>query len=125
MISPVIDTSLRTGRRVNSDTIAVTIVTPADGPSFGIAPDGTCTCSSEFLKKSGSICHSVACARTHDSAARADSFITSPSWPVSVSEPPPAMRVASTNSTSPPTGVQAMPVATPGFLVRSLISSSM
>ena len=47
---------------------------------------------------------------------RADSFITSPSWPVSVSWLPPGMRDASTNSTSPPTGVQARPMATPGSL---------
>ena len=87
VISPVIARSPRTGRPVSSDAIAVTIVTPADGPSFGIAPDGTCTCISAFLKKSGSMLYSRAWARSHDSAARADSFITSPSWPVSVSEP--------------------------------------
>ena len=56
------------------------------------------------------------CARNHDSAIRADSFITSPSWPVSVSWLPPAMRDASTNRTSPPTGVHARPIATPGSL---------
>ena len=33
------------------------------------------------------------------------------------------MRVASINSTSPPTGVQASPVATPGSEVRSATSS--
>ena len=42
VISPVIATSPRTGRPVNSDASAVTIVTPAEGPSLGIAPDGTC-----------------------------------------------------------------------------------
>ena len=41
VISPVIAMSPRTGRRVSSDTSAVTIVTPAEGPSFGMAPDGT------------------------------------------------------------------------------------
>ena len=55
---------------------------------------------------------------------RADSFITSPSWPVSVSWLPPDMRDASMKSTSPPTGVQARPMATPGSRVRSRISSS-
>ena len=68
--------------------------------------------------------YSRACVRSHDSAARADSFITSPSWPVSVSDPVPAMRDASMNSTSPPTEVQARPMATPGSFVRSSISSS-
>ena len=40
--SPVIARSERTGRPVASDASAVSIVTPADGPSFGIAPAGTC-----------------------------------------------------------------------------------
>jgi len=71
--------SPRTGRRVSSDASAVAIVTPADGPSFGIAPEGTCRWSSAFLKKSGSAPNAAAWARNHESAARADSFITSPS----------------------------------------------
>ena len=33
-----------------ADRIAVAIVTPADGPSFGIAPAGTCTCRSCFAE---------------------------------------------------------------------------
>ena len=40
-ISPVIATSARTGRPDSSDASAVVIVTPADGPSFGVAPAGT------------------------------------------------------------------------------------
>ena len=50
--------------------------------------------------------------------------MTSPSDPVSVSTPVPAIRDDSTNSTSPPAAVHASPMATPGFLVRSSISSS-
>ena len=46
VISPVIATSLRTGRPDIADTSAVAIVTPADGPSFGIAPAGTWMCAS-------------------------------------------------------------------------------
>ena len=42
LISPVMPTSERTGRLVSSDTSAVTIVTPAEGPSLGMAPAGTC-----------------------------------------------------------------------------------
>ena len=49
VISPVIATSPRTGRPESADASAVTIVTPADGPSFGIAPDGTCRWISESL----------------------------------------------------------------------------
>ena len=44
--------------------------------------------------------------------------MTSPSWPVMISLPEPGIAVASTNRTSPPTGVQARPVATPGTSVR-------
>ena len=41
--------------------------------------------------------------------------MTSPSWPVTVSLPLPGIAAASMNSTSPPTGVHARPVATPGL----------
>ncbi len=44
--SPVIPTVCRTGRPERSDASAVVIVTPAEGPSLGIAPAGTCTCHS-------------------------------------------------------------------------------
>jgi hypothetical protein len=43
--------------------------------------------------------------RTRLNAAVADSFITSPIWPVRVIRPLPGMRVASMNRISPPTGV--------------------
>jgi len=84
VISPVIAVSARTRRPVTSDTSAVAIVMPALGPSFGTAPAGTCTCRS--------LCGTSPRRRTHPSAsgfafryeraAAADSFITSPSWPV-------------------------------------------
>ena len=41
VISPVIATSCRTAWFRAADRIAVAIVTPAEGPSFGIAPAGT------------------------------------------------------------------------------------
>ena len=41
LISPVIATSLRTGRPVSSEASATNIATPALGPSFGVAPAGT------------------------------------------------------------------------------------
>src|SRR5262249_37943973 len=50
--------------------------------------------------------------------------ITSPSWPVRMSLPLPGTRVASMNRMSPPVGVQASPVATPGTLVRIATSFS-
>ena len=125
VISPVIATSLRTGR----PDIALTRApspssTPADGPSFGIAPAGTCTCTSIEPSRSSGICSCDACVAAYVSAARADSFITSPSWPVRISDtlphpltcvfsssverwPQPCSRriAASTNMMSPPAGV--------------------
>ena len=79
-------------------------VTPAEGPSFGIAPAGTWMCTSRL----------EALARDPErlgvrpgvrQAARADSFITSPSWPVRTSSPLPRMVDTSTNMMSPPIGV--------------------
>ena len=39
--TPVIEVNGRTGRSFNRETSAVAMVTPADGPSLGIAPAGT------------------------------------------------------------------------------------
>ena len=61
-------------------------------------------------------------ARTKDTAAWADSRITSPSCPVTISRPLPGMAWASTKRISPPAPVTASPVATPGSLVRRLTS---
>jgi hypothetical protein len=65
-----------------------------------------------------------ALARTQESAASADSFITSPSWPVSRSRTslPPGIAVASMNRMSPPALVRARPTTTPGMVVRSAVS---
>ena len=86
---------------------------PAEGPSLGTPPAGTWMWISRSLKKSLRSPSDSAWARANDSAAWADSFITSPSWPVSISWPRPAMICASTCSTSPPCGVQARPLASP------------
>ena len=50
VISPVIATSARTGLSVIADSIAVAIVIPAEGPSFGTAPSGIWICISFSLK---------------------------------------------------------------------------
>ena len=89
VISPVIATSSETGRLRTSETIAVAIVIPADGPSFGTAPAGMWTWTSWPANQSGSRPSPTAWLRTHESAAWADSCITSPSWPVTVSLPLP------------------------------------
>ena len=53
VISPVMATSLRTGMPVITETMAVTMATPAEGPSFGVAPSGTCTWMSRLSKTGG------------------------------------------------------------------------
>ena len=50
----------------------------------------------------------------YENAAWADSFITSPSFPVSFSAPFPGILVDSINNISPPNAVHAKPITTPG-----------
>ena len=75
-------TSRRTGRPVSSDTSAVVMVMPADGPSLGTAPAGKCTWKRRASVVGVDVRRSSRWLRTHDRAIWADSFITSPSWPV-------------------------------------------
>ena len=57
VISPVIATSLpHRPARHRAETSAVAIATPADGPSFGIAPAGTWTWTSIEPSRSSGIC---------------------------------------------------------------------
>ena len=118
VISPVIATSERTFFPENTDKIAVAIVIPALGPSFGVAPSGTCTCTFCVSNNALSMPYLSAFALTKVSAARADSFITSPSLPVSKISPFPSTRVASTVRVVPPYAVQASPFTAPTSLER-------
>ena len=122
VISPVIASSGSTLRPVSSDAIDVESETPADGPSFGIAPAGMWMCKSCLANQSSGSPSSEERERRNEIAAVADSFITSPSWPVSVSLPVPGIAVVSMNRMSPPTGVYARPVATPTDAVRRFTS---
>ncbi|CEG07844.1 hypothetical protein BN961_01248 [Afipia felis] len=40
---------------VSTETMVVAIATPADGPSFGVAPSGTWTWMSRFSNRGGSM----------------------------------------------------------------------
>ena len=60
------------------------------------------------------------CDRIQLKAMVADSFMTSPSWPVRTRSPLPAILLASTTSTSQPKDVHARPIATPILPMRSL-----
>ena len=111
--SPVMATSLRTGMPVITDTTDVTIATPADGPSLGVAPSGTWTWMSRLSNSGGLTPISGEIERTKLEAASIDSFITSPSLPVVFIRPLPGRRSASICNRSPPTEVQARPVTTP------------
>ena len=81
---------------VKADTSEVTIVIPAEGPSLGMAPSGTWIWIWLFSKRAGSIPSSLALACTHCSAMVALSFITSPRFPVIVSDPFPSEMLVST-----------------------------
>lgn len=50
VISPVIDRFSRTGTFSSREAMQVTIVTPADGPSFFVAPSGKCKCKDIFYR---------------------------------------------------------------------------
>ena len=63
VISPVMATSPRTGRPDRQEMRAVVRVTPADGPSLGMAPSGAWMCRSHFLSFSASMPYSAAWTR--------------------------------------------------------------
>ncbi len=111
--SPVMATSRRTRRPEATLTIAVTMVTPADGPSLGMAPAGTWTWSAWVSKKSRGAPYSTAWTRAQESAARADSSMTLPSWPVSERSGGASTASASTVTMSPPTSLTTTPVTAP------------
>mmetsp|Transcript_11486 Transcript_11486/g.29395 ORF Transcript_11486/g.29395 Transcript_11486/m.29395 type:complete len:206 (-) Transcript_11486:1958-2575(-) len=127
--SPVMAVSLRHIRPVSTEVNAVTSVTPADGPSFPTAPSGKWMCRSMpsiKLAPSSRLAitpSSCACDRIHPRAMCADSLITSPSDPVSLTFPVPLILVASTNSTEPPIALAARPIAMPADTTRDLGSS--
>lgn len=124
VISPVIAMSGLSGMSRSKLTIAVYIAQPADGPSLGTAPAGTWMCKSILFSRLGSMPNFAMRVLKRLTAAVADSFITSPSCPVSVTLPDPAYAVASMNRMSPPTEVYAKPMTTPGNFVLRLISYS-
>ena len=49
---------------VSAETIEVHMATPADGPSFGVAPSGTCTWMSRFSNTVGLMPNSALRERT-------------------------------------------------------------
>ncbi len=116
VISPVMARSSLTTLSVSSEMMEVTMVTPADGPSLGMAPAGT------WMWSPWSFSMERPMDLTMLRASLADSFMTSPIWPVRIISSLPSTCADSTNRISPPNGVQASPVATPGMRVRCLDS---
>ena len=68
VISPVIAMLLSTGFLVKAEYTEVVIVIPADGPSLGTAPSGTCRCISISEKLTSSIPSFSALERKNDIA---------------------------------------------------------
>ena len=62
--SPVMAMSFLIGMPVSTETIAVAMAAPADGPSFGVAPSGTWMWTSVFSNCGGSMPNFVARLRT-------------------------------------------------------------
>ena len=62
--SPVMPSFLRTGLPVIIESRAVVMVTPAEGPSLGVAPAGTCRWTKWVSKKSFSAPYFSRCAMT-------------------------------------------------------------
>ena len=60
VISPVIAKFFFTLHCLNAETNEVTIVMPALGPSFGIAPSGTWTCTFQFSNRSSGMSNNAA-----------------------------------------------------------------
>ena len=122
LISPVIATSLRTGTPVSSEASAVNIATPALGPSLGVAPAGTWTWRSLLLEEMRGSRPSCS-TRDHDDERRLRRLLHHVAELAGEDQLALARhRVASMKRMSPPTGVHARPVATPGTLVRSATS---
>src|SRR5437870_4562021 len=102
----------RRGSSNASSHTSSTLSTGLMSSSF-LTSSGTCRCTSVCVNASSGIPSEPARARSRLQAACADSFITSPSCPVSVICPLPGIWIASMNMMSPPTGVHASAVDTP------------
>ena len=122
VISPVIAMPLFRAWPRRAETIELTIVMPAEGPSLGTAPSGTWTWMSLPMNWSVSICASSGWALMYCQAICADSFMTSPRLPVMDRTPLPLETELSTKRISPPSSVQARPVTTPGASLPCCLS---
>lgn len=126
VISPVIAKFSRGGIRKSREEMQVTIVTPAEGPSFLVAPSGKWMCREIYSRylffsifvscwfRLPVIVRSSKWALIQEKAILTLSFITSPNCPVTYI----FWRLllyckASTVSTFPPIWVQASPFTTP------------
>ena len=81
-------------------SIATVIATPAEGPSFGVAPSGKCRWMSSCEKASKGMPRRSARLRMYVRAVCTDSRITSPRLPVTWMPPAPGTASASTRSCS-------------------------
>ena len=111
------DVVAHAARRVSSEASAVAIVMPALGPSFGIAPAGTWMWMSCSANQSSAVERSSRVA-AHARERRLRRLLHHVAELAGERELARcrASRVASMKRTSPPTGVHARPVATPGSL---------
>ena len=146
LTSPVMAKSDLTLLAVIRETKATVIVTPALGPSLGVAAAGKWTCKSKFFNKLLTIDLSFSMLLSVSRTSKLlvdliipielalvwiqlilvliDSRMTSPSLPVNLIYPEPGYFVVSTRRALPPIVVYARPIATPGIVIFSLIKCS-
>ncbi|KAH3670744.1 hypothetical protein OGAPHI_001260 [Ogataea philodendri] len=126
--SPVIATSGSKGRFRASDRNDDVIATPAEGPSFGVAPSGKCKCICARSKNRFSTKRLARNILENEYAIRTDSFITSPSCPVRSTFGVESLLIAcskidSMYNAEPPVEVHASPITTPGGVVSYSLSA--
>jgi hypothetical protein len=107
----------RTGMPVSTETIAVAMAMPADGPSLGVAPSGTWTWMSR-LSKTAARCRNRS-PRADVGRRRRDRFLHHVAQVAGDRHRPlPGIMTPSIVSSSPPTSVQARPVTTPTMILE-------
>ena len=121
VISPVIPIVCFTGRSVRSEAIAVAIVMPALGPSFGIAPAGTCRWKRAIVERV--LVDELGGARAHGREGDLCGFLHHVAELARQNELVAVLvRGRLDEENVPPVAVAASPVATPGTAVRSATS---
>ncbi len=113
VISPVMARSLRTGRPVRAETMPVTMVIPADGPSFGTPMKVARTATSKFWRQSSAMPTTSCFALMYWAAASMLSLITRCIDPSGTIRPVPFVACISKRRRHPWSPATASPITSP------------